>query len=225
MNNPPNRIRRIAFMISGTTDALVGAVLLLIGFGWLPIDIARYGLQNWYVNLLATCGVVFTLGAVRFAYNFSCLDEWYVCQAAKTMKTLLKPTLIKVILAFILFTLFSYLWRMYVVSTISDTFPWGFPLQFYLAWGPCPPGELCRASNLLFGLLDVVFWYLVSAFLVLIFSRKLEYRRKWETLFNPFGQSGSCVDLKKRMLPLARPKCKNQRSDFLSRIKIRMHWK
>jgi len=93
---------------------------------------------------------------------------------AKPMKTLLKPTLPKILLAFLLFALFNYLWRMYIVSTISDTFPWGFPLQFYLAWGPCPSGEVCNESNFLYFIVDILFWYIVSAFLALTFSRKFE---------------------------------------------------
>jgi hypothetical protein len=82
------------------------------------------------------------------------------------MGTFLKPSLTKIVLTLALFALSSYLWRSYVISTISDTFPWGFPLQFYLAWGPCPPGEICSESNLFFLLLDLVFWYLVSGILV-----------------------------------------------------------
>jgi hypothetical protein len=39
----------------------------------------------------------------------------------ETMKTLLKPTLAKMILALVLFIISSDLWRMYVISTISDT--------------------------------------------------------------------------------------------------------
>ena len=78
------------------------------------------------------------------------------------MRTILKPSLLKIILTLMLFVLSSYLWRMYIISTISDTFPWGFPLQFYLGWGPCPPGEVCSESNLFFLALDLVFWYLVS---------------------------------------------------------------
>jgi hypothetical protein len=93
------------------------------------------------------------------------------------MKTLLKPTLPKIALAFVLFALFIYLWRMYVVSTISDTFPWGFPFQFYLAWGPCPPGEVCNESNFLYLFIDILFWYIMSAVLVLAFGRKLENRK------------------------------------------------
>ncbi|HSL47243.1 MAG TPA: hypothetical protein VK897_27635 [Anaerolineales bacterium] len=82
------------------------------------------------------------------------------------MKTILKPTLLKIALTLVLLVLSSYLWRMYVTSTISDTFPWGFPLQFYLAWGPCPPGEVCSENNVLFLILDLMFWYMVSGFFV-----------------------------------------------------------
>ena len=73
MNQSPNRARRIAFMLSGGIDALIGAILLLIGFGFLPIDVAQYGVQNWHVYLLG--GVMFLLGAGTFAYNFSRLEE------------------------------------------------------------------------------------------------------------------------------------------------------
>ena len=70
---PPNKTRRLVFMISGATDALIGVVLLLIGFGLLPIDVTQYGFENWHVNLLG--GVMFILGAVTFAYNLSRWDE------------------------------------------------------------------------------------------------------------------------------------------------------
>jgi hypothetical protein len=82
------------------------------------------------------------------------------------MRAILKPTALKLIFALALFFLSSYLWRLYVISTISDTFPWGFPLQFYMAWGPCPPGAICSESNFLFLILDLVFWYLVGALVV-----------------------------------------------------------
>jgi hypothetical protein len=87
------------------------------------------------------------------------------------MKALFKPSLLKIILTFVLLILSSYLWRMYVISRISDTFPWGFPLQFYLAWGPCPPGEICSETNFVFLILDLVFWYLVSGFVLSRFAR------------------------------------------------------
>jgi len=52
------------------------------------------------------------------------------------LKTLLKPTLLKIVLTVVFLALSSWLWRQYVISIISDTFPVGFPFQFYLAWGP-----------------------------------------------------------------------------------------
>ena len=74
MNNmPPNRARRLIFMLSGAVDALIGAVLLLIGFGFLPLDVTRYGVENWHMNLLG--GVMFLLGVGTFVYNVSRLDE------------------------------------------------------------------------------------------------------------------------------------------------------
>ena len=81
------------------------------------------------------------------------------------MKAIFKPTFIKVLLTLVLLVVSSYLWRMIVIARISDTFPWGFPLQFYLAWGPCPPGEICSETNILFFLVDVLFWYIVGGFL------------------------------------------------------------
>jgi uncharacterized membrane protein (DUF106 family) len=88
------------------------------------------------------------------------------------MKTLFKPSLLKFAVAFILFIVFSWLWRMYIISTISDTFPLGFPLQFFLAWGPCRAGENCSEFNVLHLVLDGIFWYIVGAFLVSWFQKK-----------------------------------------------------
>lgn len=77
-----------------------------------------------------------------------------------------KPNLWKIILAIILFYGSSALWRTYVVTHISDTFPLGFPFQFYLAWGPCPPEQICSEFNGRYLLLDLIIWYVVSAFFV-----------------------------------------------------------
>ena len=79
------------------------------------------------------------------------------------MKTFLKPTLLKVSLALVLFVITSWLWRMFTRATIMDLDLWGFPLAFFTAWGPCPPDEMCSESNALYLVLDIVFWYLISA--------------------------------------------------------------
>ena len=72
-SNPPHRTKRIAFILSGATDAVIGAVILLIGFGLLPIDIADYGLPRWLVILVGAS--MFIMGASMAAYNYSRLDE------------------------------------------------------------------------------------------------------------------------------------------------------
>jgi hypothetical protein len=60
-------------MISGITDALIGAFLLLTGFGLLPIDVTKYGFENWHAILLGA--VMFILGVATFAYHLSRLEE------------------------------------------------------------------------------------------------------------------------------------------------------
>jgi hypothetical protein len=72
-DNPSNRNKRLAFMISGIMDALIGAFILLIGFGLLRIDVTKYRLESWQVILLGA--VMFILGVGTFAYNLSRLEE------------------------------------------------------------------------------------------------------------------------------------------------------
>jgi len=87
------------------------------------------------------------------------------------LKNALKPTLLKVILTILFLVTASILWRQFVISTISDTFPWGFPFQFYLGWGPCQPRETCFEFNGLGLVLDIAIWYLVSGFMVVKFGK------------------------------------------------------
>jgi len=82
------------------------------------------------------------------------------------MSRILKPSLWKLLLALVLLYISSTLWRAYVISRISDTFPLGFPFQFYLSWGPCQAGQNCSESNWLFLVIDMILWYVVSAFSV-----------------------------------------------------------
>ena len=60
-------------MLSGITDAIIGGILLMIGFGFLTLDVTEYGVENWHVNLLGA--VMFILGAGTFVYNLSRLEE------------------------------------------------------------------------------------------------------------------------------------------------------
>jgi hypothetical protein len=89
------------------------------------------------------------------------------------MLKFLTPSVAKILLTFAVLIISSILWRMFVLSRISDTFPMGFPLQFYLAWGPCQAGEICSESSAGFLILDVLFWYVVSAFVINRLGRKI----------------------------------------------------
>jgi hypothetical protein len=89
------------------------------------------------------------------------------------MLKFLKPGITKILLTFALLILSSMLWRMFIIARISDTFPMGFPLQFYMAWGPCQAGEVCSETNGVFLILDLVFWYMVSAFVIDRVGRKI----------------------------------------------------
>lgn len=73
MNDLPSRNKRIVFILNGVIDALIGAIILLIGFGLLPVDIADYGLPAWLVTLVG--GFMFIMGAWMAAYNYSRLEE------------------------------------------------------------------------------------------------------------------------------------------------------
>ena len=79
------------------------------------------------------------------------------------MIKIFKPNRWTVSLALALFLLSSFAARAFVTARISDTFPLGFPLQFFLTWGPCPPGQNCSEFNIVFLVLDVIIWYAMSA--------------------------------------------------------------
>lgn len=87
------------------------------------------------------------------------------------MLKFLKPSLLKIVVALVLFPGLTWLWSLKNMFIMDASF-YGVPLIFYTVWGPCPPGEICSEfSSLNFGL-DLVFWYLVCAFVVERFSRK-----------------------------------------------------
>lgn len=71
--NNPQRNRRIVLIISGAVDAVIGAVILLIGFGFFPIDLADDGIPP--VVLLVIGGFMLIMGAWMAIHNYSRLDE------------------------------------------------------------------------------------------------------------------------------------------------------
>ena len=69
----PNRTRRYILIISGATDVLLGAAIVLVGLGFFPIDIANYGFSSWMALLVG--GLLFLSGLWMIVYNYSRLDE------------------------------------------------------------------------------------------------------------------------------------------------------
>ncbi len=88
------------------------------------------------------------------------------------MLKFLKPSLLKIVIALALFAGLTWLWSFIGNMFIMDTSFCGVPLNFFTAWGPCQAGQACSEFNTLNLVLDVIFWYIVSAFAVDRFGRK-----------------------------------------------------
>lgn len=50
MNSHPNK-RNILIIVSAV-DALLGGIVLLIYFGFLPVDISSWGIPRWIIGLI-----------------------------------------------------------------------------------------------------------------------------------------------------------------------------
>ncbi len=72
-DKPLNKTARLALMISGGIDALLGSIVLLIGFNLLPIDVTEFGFESWHAILVG--GILFVVGVVVIAYNVSHSEE------------------------------------------------------------------------------------------------------------------------------------------------------
>ena len=80
-NQSSQRTRRLAFVISGVMDTIVGAVIVMIGLGAraepgrnvLPVDAGQYGLPTGLV--IAIGGVMLVSGMAIAIYHVSRLGE------------------------------------------------------------------------------------------------------------------------------------------------------
>jgi len=73
VENNPQKTKRMILIVSGAMDALLGAVILIVGLGFFPVDIAEYGIPQWIV--LAIGGFMFIMGAWIVVHNYSRMDE------------------------------------------------------------------------------------------------------------------------------------------------------
>jgi len=67
------RRRRLALIIGGTMDMLMGAATVLLGLGLLPLSPSDFGLPDWLVLLFGA--VLAFAGVAVLFYNLSRLDE------------------------------------------------------------------------------------------------------------------------------------------------------
>jgi hypothetical protein len=87
------------------------------------------------------------------------------------MLKFLKPSLFKIVVALALFLGLTWMWSLKNMFIMDASF-YGAPLIFFSVWGPCQIGQTCSDFNGINLLLDLIFWYLVCAFIVERFSKK-----------------------------------------------------
>jgi hypothetical protein len=73
MQVPPGKIRRLMFIVSGVTDALIGAVLVGLALGFIPNDLFPDDGPDWVFTSLGA--VMFVVGLWVAVYNFSRWEE------------------------------------------------------------------------------------------------------------------------------------------------------
>lgn len=86
------------------------------------------------------------------------------------MKSILKPTILKIVVALALFIGLTWLWGFWSNMFIMDTSFYGLPWTFFTAWGPCQVGQHCSEFKGLWLFADLVFWYAVSASVIKVFE-------------------------------------------------------
>ena len=71
MNSQPNK-RNLLILVSAI-DAVLGGIVLLIYFGFFPVDISNWGLPRWVIG--AVGGVWFLSAIGVLAYQLTRMDQ------------------------------------------------------------------------------------------------------------------------------------------------------
>jgi hypothetical protein len=66
-NQSPEQRLRLIFMSVGAINALLGAAIVLIYFGVLPINISYLNIPNWIIGILGATWFLSGVGVVAFA--------------------------------------------------------------------------------------------------------------------------------------------------------------
>ena len=71
-NNQSTISKRTVLIIVGLIDTVLGGIILLIYFGFLPVDISSWGIPRWVVGVL---GAIWFMSALGFlAYQLTKTD-------------------------------------------------------------------------------------------------------------------------------------------------------
>ena len=70
MNSQPNK--RILLIIVSAVDALLSGIVLLIYFGFLPVDISTLGVPRWVIGLVG--GLWFVSALIVLVYQLTKIE-------------------------------------------------------------------------------------------------------------------------------------------------------
>jgi hypothetical protein len=74
-NNPSTISKRTVFIIVGLTDALLGGIILLIYFGFLPVDLSGFGIPRWIVGVVGALWFMSALGFLAYQVTKTDISE------------------------------------------------------------------------------------------------------------------------------------------------------
>jgi hypothetical protein len=72
--NDANSRRKFIILIS-VVDAVISGVILLIYFGFLPIDISSLGIQRWFVGLIGGLWFIASLAILTYQLTRTDISE------------------------------------------------------------------------------------------------------------------------------------------------------
>ena len=74
-NNRSTISKRTVFIIVSLIDALLGGVILLIYFGFLPVDLPSLGIPRWIVGVVGAIWFMSALGFLAYQVTKTDISE------------------------------------------------------------------------------------------------------------------------------------------------------
>jgi len=71
----PQQNKRMILIIVGIVDAIISGAILLIYFGFLPIDISEWGIPRWVIGLIGGVWFLSAIGLVAYQLTRTDISE------------------------------------------------------------------------------------------------------------------------------------------------------